>query len=279
MILFDQIEAPKSKANFPKREHRWFQYSCDFYYLLPQLKAAYVQHGAPKLIYIKGLGEYNYTLHVDTNKIENSIKIELENLVVGISRFPVGNRLNFFHSLINNRIGGDLFSFFLGYTRSRMAQMNNNEKAALYPPISVASEENEFPPHCDLYPPTILFNIFEDPSRGNDGASVFLTIDTLFNEVLPNLNGFTNKHMQEAEKLLFFETGKDRYKSFYSLLYLRKWSAELRAIINSKVALIKFNKGQGYMLNDRVWMHGRGQTRQIFDAKRLHRLVFNSEHV
>jgi hypothetical protein len=111
------------------------------------------------------------------------------------------------------------------------------------------------------------------------GASHFVTTANLINKHMPGLGTINTRTIRRAERILKDEKGKDRYEEFYSLLYDedQRWSAELQKVLFKESICQKFNKGQGYMINDRVWMHGRGATKGLVNGKRLHRLVFNNK--
>jgi hypothetical protein len=161
MNLFERIEAPRNADLSQARKGKWFTFSKDFYTLLPVLKSAFKIHGAPVFVHSRRSKIYNYSFHVELKRLEPSILSELNELAKAMKRVRVGNELNFYTGLINRHVSGELFQFLFSYLRASLAQMDNNELASLYPPLTVTNNEDEFPLHCDLYVPQILFNVFE----------------------------------------------------------------------------------------------------------------------
>ena len=70
----------------------------------------------------------------------------------------------------------------------------------------------------------------------------------------------------------------DRYEEFFNLLHGRehKWVEELEQGMKYRQQSIKLHSGQGYLIHDRRWLHGRDHPSRAITEKRLHRLVFNT---
>ena len=47
--------------------------------------------------------------------------------------------------------------------------------------------------------------------------------------------------------------------------------------MESKKQFVKFKKGEGFLVHDRLWLHGRTKTRKNVNIKRLMRLIFNTQ--
>lgn len=71
---------------------------------------------------------------------------------------------------------------------------------------------------------------------------------------------------------------EDRYEENFDLLHgWYEWTEELERRMQQRQLRIKLYSGQGYMLHDRWWLHGREAINGKLTHKRLHRLVFNNK--
>src|SRR6202035_3975224 len=194
--------------------------------------------------------------------------------------FNPGDRLNFFRHLINDEISNaDLHKLF-SLLRSHLVFLFKNSMSALYPPLTPMKNQSDFPLHCDLYIPKILFNVFAKVANDNSGCSTFLRLENLF-ELLREVDSMPDNTKRKLKSIVTSETGVDRYEDFFTLLHDEDnpWFAELQGKLIKENLRIRFERGEGYMINDRVWMHGREKTNGGVSIKRLHRLVFNNQYV
>jgi alpha-ketoglutarate-dependent taurine dioxygenase len=68
---------------------------------------------------------------------------------------------------------------------------------------------------------------------------------------------------------------EDRYDAFYGMLYGDSAAhLLLDRRMRSACFKIRLRRGEGYLINDRRWMHGRTMTARSVTRNRLHRLTF-----
>jgi len=71
------------------------------------------------------------------------------------------------------------------------------------------------------------------------------------------------------------ETARDGFDTLYHLLHgPHEWVPDLEREIEQRQLRIKLRSGQGYLLHDGSWLHGREAPKDGVTADRLHRLVF-----
>jgi hypothetical protein len=142
--------------------------------------------------------------------------------------------------------------------------------------LTVTPSEDDFPLHCDLYIPQYLWNVYEETAPGRQGASTFLPVSILLDKLAVQVRSLPGRKREQLRKLIQVENYKDRYDALFALLYgvENSWSAELKDRMHKECMQIKFAKGQGYMIHDRSWLHGKTRTFGHVTAKRLHRLIF-----
>jgi hypothetical protein len=274
--LFKKIAAP-SRQQLPGKPIPWYTWSDDFLEFVPAIKKAHKKAGDPLFLHLKHFKMYNYTFSSPLDKLDEGFINDFIPFCRAIRQQRLGNRILFFDNLINQKINGGLFHYIIGLFRSTLSRINKDEMSALYAPLTVTTHEDDFPLHCDLYIPRVLWNVFEEVAPGDDGASTFLTTKDFFEKVAPH-SGMPAGVVKKLRKLIYIENNKDRYEDFFSLLYdnSNSWTNDLKEQINLHVQRLKFRKGQGYMIHDRLWMHGRDRCYGQVTGKRLHRLIFNT---
>jgi hypothetical protein len=281
MPVFTLVQPPDSFLPPPgKHKIQWFGWSREFMELLPLIREAHKKHGKPSFVKLKNYDQYNYTFHIRIEKIKGPLLRAFMPFAISLAHFRVGRGLNFFSNLINRRMTAPLFHFTIALMRAALVSYRNHEMAALYAPLTITNEENEFPLHCDLYIPNILWNVYEEVAPGDLGSSLFLPTEFLLQEELPQLQKIPAGKVKRIREILSRTGRKDRYEEFYDLLYntAYPWTAGLKERLESNAYQYKFKKGEGYMLNDRLWMHGRTAAAGHVNKNRLHRLVFESRY-
>ncbi len=136
----------------------------------------------------------------------------------------------------------------------------------------VFQTQGDFPLHSDLYPPAILFNVFDRVPDDNSGASLFLPMKSL-----EQMLGRWPVAQRRLAQLLAPETNEDRYEEFYDFLHgSHPWVESVEKAMSSEQLVVRFSRGQAYMVNDRLWLHGRCAPAGRVTSARLHRLIFDT---
>ena len=139
-----------------------------------------------------------------------------------------------------------------------------------------------FPLHADLYVGRKLLTIFEDVAVDDTGMSLLLTADDFFN-AMKDIASMPESVRELAKHLLAGMHSEDRFEEFYSLLYgsgdgfernPNPWSDELRVAMDALCSRISLS-GARYLLNDRLWLHGRTAPSGGVSMRRMHRLAFS----
>ena len=187
--------------------------------------------------------------------------------------------LLFFDRLLDRNCGRDAVRLLLAALRETIVELHGDPWSALYNPLSsVGSAEGAFLLHADLYPPRYLFNIFDDVPDDGSGASVFLPVPELA-ALLREVASMPVRARARILDCLSPVITRDRYDEFYDLLYGpgRPWRNELKTRLRQARSVILFRRGQGYLLDDRRWLHGREAPSRGVSKNRIHRLIFDSK--
>jgi hypothetical protein len=276
--LFKKIETPSKYLSVLKGvDCNWFTWSDDFRQEIPEIKQQLKKVKSVDFIFLKKYKEYNYTYQVNINKLDpNFVKIFTEYAICLLKCNP-RRRISFFTDLIDENINGRLYHFIIALFRSIIVKVTKDDTNALYSPLTAGKKESEFPLHCDLYIPKILFNIFEKVPDNSTGASIFVKTEVLFKEVIPFIKIIPPEIKRKLKSFIYGARIFDNYDKFYGLLYNEEhpWAKKLKKELHNRKLKIRLVKGQGYMIDDTIWMHGRDKTVGGVSSKRLHRLIFN----
>ncbi len=167
----------------------------------------------------------------------------------------------------------DIRLLFTGL-RDAITPNTHDTRGALYAPLGdTGGDPTEFPLHCDLYAPKHLWNVFDDVAHNDrSGASIFLSTSDMLQ--MARESGVELSKIKQLGSFIRSGDG-DHYDEFYSLLYS---DAPGFPILDKRMRAasfrIRLQCGEGYLINDRIWMHGRTLTNRSVTRNRLHRLVF-----
>lgn len=159
--------------------------------------------------------------------------------------------------------------------RAGVVHITGNPKSALNPPVYAERNDNGFPLHADLFATDNLFLIFDRVANGSSGQSLFLPITQLL-QITRALEDFPNSMHDRLCQILSVRNGRDSFDDFYALLYSDKnpWRDVVFARLREVQWKIKLQRGEGYLLSDRYWLHGRTRVNGYVSRSRFRRLVF-----
>lgn len=277
-MLFQEIDCPIRHAKFTnKHDARWYSWSPYFRQEFRMFKKQLDLVPRPELLYIKRHQDYNYSYSIDIAKADKFFIKDFKNFALSLYYFDPKEYLNLFTCLIAKDITNQYYSRILAVMRAILVAELNDPMGALYAPLTPGKDQSDFPLHCDLYIPKILFNVFGQVASDGSGKSTFLRLNTFFS-LLDEIEVMPIKIKSQLKRIFKVELRVDHYEKFYGLLYDPKnqWCASLKKALNREKIVIGLQKGEGYMINDRIWMHGRDRTNGGISAKRLHRLIFTN---
>lgn len=276
MAIFKLIAPPARHRYFSAAyKVKWFSWSDDFLLLLPEIERAARQYGKPVLKPANAFREYSSSYQLNFERTSRDFLMKMKPCLLSLAHFRVGKGLNFFSGLMNNPINGQLYHFIMALFRSMLAQHYQHEAYALYGGPAEPAYAGGRPLQCGLHLPEILWQVTEEPGAGRQGTTLFLPVNTLITDILPGLQGLPASKAGRIEQLITQKGRTDRHEELHNLLYSpeNKWSAELREKILLRAWPVKFGKGQGFMIQDRLWMHGISGGAP---PKPPHRLIFSA---
>ncbi len=278
--VFEEIDPPPSQANLPVcRVATWCTWSADCRRLFKSWSSALNTLPRPRRKRLLGGKAYDYTLSVPFAEVDESFASEFVAFAACLYDLPTPKGIVLLSELFGDFLDGAMLPRFISLLREALVVVSGNEMCALYAPLSaVGIAAGDFPLHADLYIPELLLNIFEDVPDGSSGKSLFLSVDA-FTAILDSLADLPFEISALIRSKLSDPLNSDGYEEFFELLHGEPpnlWRLNLQTMMETQAFRIKLQKGQGYLIHDRSWLHGREQPSGGVSRKRLHRLVFNN---
>jgi hypothetical protein len=275
--IFERIEPPRAQARLAVNQvAAWYTWSPEFCSVIRDLRPWICQLDEPKLVRIRGLDNYDYTF-ASPAPVPEAMRPFIRSLCA-IKR-PRGIML--FTRLLNRRLDSLILRRLFALLRRGIAEHLCDERFSLYAPLSnTGKHAGDFALHADLYLPELLFNVFELVPGDSTGASTFLSTADL-NRILRKIPSIPKNIARRIRECLTKPVDKDRFDEFFDLLHGpdQPWSSELSHHLAQREMTIKFAPGQGYLVHDRTWLHGRKTATGGVPVRRVHRLVFNTTSI
>jgi hypothetical protein len=275
--IFHPIDPPTVQAGLPINQHAtWHTWSKPFSDFLREASPDLRALGAPPLVRLPGLAQYHMTFsHSSTQWTSVGLQRRFASFAQALHVTRLGPRLILFDRLIGPDLDGTELHALFALFRDALAEFAGDRRAAMYTPLGeVGKGVREFPLHADLYIPQLLFNVFDNVPADESGASLFLSVSTL-RELIPGIKTLPPAVGKRILAMFDRDSTADRFEALYDLLHgEHKWVRPLERVMEQQQLRIKLQSGQGYLLNDRTWLHGREAPNGGVPVNRVHRLVF-----
>jgi hypothetical protein len=255
----------------------WLTWSSEARSVLGRLAEAIPGLAQPRLLSFSGT-EYGYTFSWDPSGMDAGLRRSLEALAIEFYHLRTGSGLTLVDELIGQEIDGTVIRCFFSLARSVLVRETNCSDVAIYAPLGAVggTAQGDFPLHADLYAPVILLNVFDQISLDCTGASRFLRVPTLL-DLLARC-GMPELELRRVRSIVTGVSNVDRYEEFYDLLHgAHTWTSTLEVQMEAHTFRIALGQGQGYLVHDRRWLHGRDNPTGKVKQDRLHRLIFDTE--
>lgn len=192
------------------------------------------------------------------------------------SMCPDKRSLLLFRDILDDRFDGRSLAHLWALLRDVIASRSGHPLAALYAPLShVGRSAKQFPLHADLYPPQYLWNVFDRVPKDGSGVALLLPLDKFF--ALASKVGVPVVAQAAIRNCLSDEMRGERFREFYDLLHVNteRWSQEWGAAAEKSATRLPLGTGEGYLIHDRSWLHGRETPTGGVTVRRVHRLVYS----
>ena len=272
MNVFERAARPRDST---ATSAKWLTWSRPLRNFVGEHERALRSLAAPHLIDVKGCEPYESTYDIAYDRLEAAMPVR-RLMAFGKSLYETNPResLMLFDGLIDESIDSDLLYAVFVALRAAIVRLTNDSTKALMTPVKTTRKDHGFPLHSDLFMNRRLFIAFDDVTRGGDGASLFLRTKVLL-RLLERVEACRPAMRRRVRALLQSRLEKDSFDELFDLLHgAHPWVGALGALMEKRTAVIRLKRGQGYLIDDREWLHGRTASRIPVRTGRFRRLVF-----
>ncbi len=158
--------------------------------------------------------------------------------------------------------------------RQQLAREAGRAPMPMFPPTSRSTLAFEL--HADLWAPELLLNVYVRPAQDRSGQSLLLSVVEL--KLALERSAVPIEVKREVQSCLASSGAEFRFERLRQLLYApdNPWHRRLESELRRRRWAFWFDRGEGYLLHDRRWLHGREAIRVRSSSRRFFRLVFNN---
>jgi hypothetical protein len=225
---------------------------------------------------VAGCEPYDDTYDADIDTIPPRLRTQLFHYARDLSTWPVERRLWLFRDMLTAPVTSKVLRAVFAYLRAALVRLARDARAALYAPVTPERRDLGFNLHADLFLTTRLWLVFDDVPRDGSGATQLLPRLDLIN-ILDRVGSVPRRVVSRVSNLMSRPLAGDAFDELYGLLHgeNKRWHGPLVAALRSRCASIPLRSGEGYLLDDREWLHGRRPVSRAVTARRFHRLTFS----
>lgn len=277
--LFVQVQIPRHhRRNIVASRAHWYSWSPASVRLIEKNLVCIDALPAPSSISVRGCDPYGSTYSYRLSALPDTIVRFAVEVSEALLRVHTGRRMRFLSGMLDHPpLSSAVLHKCFALIRAGVARLNCNPRTALHAPVKTERSDGGFPLHSDLFLTERLWLIFDDVPRDRSGRALFLTRH-LFDTVIRMNNLIPSITRRRLRTILSRGTGRDSFDEFYDLIYShdKPWTTSLARAMNRSCWSIKLHRGEGYLMNDRQWLHGRTAVRGRVSATRFHRLVYGT---
>ena len=275
---FQRVEVPRRhRRSLVNRHARWYTWSADARRILAAWRRGSESLDLPDLVHLDAASPYSATYGATVLELADAVLAEeVLRLARSLATLERPAHLMLLTDLFTGLDSRSLH-LLLAHFRAILAAESGDDHAALYAPLgTTGAAARGFPLHADLYRPEMLWVIFDDVPADDSGASLFLPVASLL-DLIDGLAEVPVDVRRQVRECFEAPADRDRFDELFSLLYgtTAGWCGELRERLLAAQLQIKLQRGEGYLLHDRTWLHGRTEPSGGVTAHRLHRLIFD----
>ena len=279
MSIFSATTVPaRLKDNPLAQRSLWLTWSPAFRRLIENLRQAGALRQRVSITRVPSCKPYDKTYTISYGKLAPELRQQIEQFLPSLKTQPCGKKAVFFRRMLSPTLNSNEIRAVFALLRVAFIEQEGNPAASLYSPVSPEKNDPGFNLHADLYLPTKLWLIFDDVPDDGSGASLFLTRKQLLRS-MQTVPGVPKKAHQEIAQLLDLPLAKDSYNKMYDLIYDRRkpWCQRLQTAMTRGMQSVCLYRGEGYLIDDRNWLHGRSPVSQAVTERRFHRLTFDMD--
>jgi hypothetical protein len=274
MRLFESVSMPTGHRNDRSATFPWYTWSRPALHKIAQHINLLRSLPAPSSTVVRACRPYPASYHYPFSTLTRGLRNLALHLSEALLREQVGRNIFFLCRMFDAPLSSATFHKLLTLVRSGVVWINGDPRAALHSPVKTERFDEGFPLHADLYLTERLFLVFDAVPSGRVGSSLFLARD-VFDQILKEHKQVPRSVRRRLQAILNHVT-VDSFQEYADLLYRTEetWAVSLRECMHRRCWSVKLRRGEGFLLNDRKWLHGRTSTKARITASRFRRLTY-----
>lgn len=277
--LFDEIPIPHYHRNkTAARRGRWYSWSPAFLQAIAENLERSEPLPRPGSINVRGCDPYNTTYTYRLSALPDRLVHFAIEAGRALLAFRLDHEMRFLSSMLQPPVSSVVLHKIFALIRSGIVQNTKDGRTALHAPVKTKRKDDGFPLHFDLFLTDKLWLVFDNVPAGRAGRALFLS-RAAFEKAL-----LSNRLMPEYKRRRVFELlratpTEDSFDECYELIHSEEhpWTRLLENICKRESFAIKLRSGEGYIINDRNWLHGRTPVKGAIPANRFRRLVYGTK--
>jgi hypothetical protein len=232
----------------------------------------------PQFVAVRGCEPYELTYSYSLSRVPTRLAGLAIEGAEALLRHSPGRRLRFFTGLLDPPISSRILHKLFALLRAGVVVLQGDRRSALHSAANPARSDLGFALHADLFLTERVWLVFDDVPRGGSGKSLFLPRLSLV-RTMRTIPSISDDVCRRICGLLDGGYDRDAFDESFDLLWSPRhaWTEQLRAALEAQTWAIKLRRGEGYLLSDRCWLHGRTAVRGRLSSGRFRRLVYGLE--
>lgn len=269
--MLEECDGPSYDANQTGTyEQRWMTWHPGFVEFAGNLLTSVELPKYVALTAVRGCEPYEASYDISLNQVSSATRQELLAWCRKLLHIKPSSRMYLLTRMLSIGGPGRTARRLFALVRRGVVELAGKEHSCLYSPVTSTKRDAGFPLHSDRFSTSRLFLVFDDVDNSEAGASIFLSRAELLRTLRRNEVFARNRH-QTISRLMQNSPRRDCFDQLFTALYPQ--ANEYNAVIKEQIR-IRFRSGEGYLLDDRYWLHGREAYLRPIGKFRFHRLTF-----
>jgi hypothetical protein len=224
---------------------------------------------------VKACEPYGGTYHLPRLAPGDALLHAINALAEALLRLRLDDEMLLLRDMFGAHLDRAQFHRLLALLRGSLVAIVGDERASLYsPPKEERKKQNDFALHADLFVVDRLLLVFDDVPDDGSGRSTFLPRARLAS-LLEGVRTLRDPVRARIMRLLTAPIRRDSFNRLYSLLHGdHPWHTDLARALERDQLTIGLGRGEGYLIHDRHWLHGREVVSRPVGRQRFRRLIF-----
>lgn len=218
---------------------------------------------------IRGCEPYESSYEISTQTIDQSDRSELLSWGKQLLRFDPEARLCILSNMLPRGWSKQNTRRLFALIRRSITDSLAQDQLCLYSPVVRARRDSGFPLHADCFMTPRLLLVFDEIPSDGTGASLFLTKSKLMARLRHDSERAAARE-KSIRDLLASSPSQDSFDRLFAALYP---TDEIVPALEQQFR-VRFRSGDGYVIDDRHWLHGREACSGSVSSFRFHRLTF-----